>query len=68
MEKLIEFRETLQLCQNPANGKRDMKRKNGARLGTGWFCSRQSGINCFCRQPGIVYLHGGWCWAEAVNQ
>jgi DNA sulfur modification protein DndC len=29
MEKLIEFRETLQFYQNPANGKRDMKRMNG---------------------------------------
>ena len=29
MEKLIEFRETLQFYRNPANGKRDMKRTNG---------------------------------------
>lgn len=30
MEHLIEFRETLRFYQDPANGKRDMKRKNGA--------------------------------------
>ncbi|MGI8604342.1 MAG: DNA phosphorothioation system sulfurtransferase DndC [Verrucomicrobiales bacterium] len=30
MEKLIEFRETLVFYQDPTNGKRDMKRKNGA--------------------------------------
>ncbi|MBI4323907.1 MAG: hypothetical protein HY674_01445 [Chloroflexi bacterium] len=30
MEKLIEFRETLLFYQDPANGKRDMKRKNGS--------------------------------------
>jgi DNA sulfur modification protein DndC len=30
MEQLIEFRETLLHYQNPANGKRDMKRKNGS--------------------------------------
>jgi DNA sulfur modification protein DndC len=30
MEQLIEFRETLLYYQDPANGKRDMKRKNGA--------------------------------------
>lgn len=30
MEKLIEFRETLLFYQDPANGKRDMRRKNGA--------------------------------------
>ena len=30
MEDLIEFRETLLEFQDPANGKRDMKRKNGA--------------------------------------
>jgi DNA sulfur modification protein DndC len=30
MEKLIEFRETLLEYQDPANGKRDMHRKNGA--------------------------------------
>jgi hypothetical protein len=30
MEKLIEFRETLLEYQDPANGKRDMRRKNGA--------------------------------------
>jgi len=29
MEKLIEFRETLQFYRDPANGKRDMKRMNG---------------------------------------
>jgi DNA sulfur modification protein DndC len=29
MEKLIEFRETLLYCRDPANGKRDMKRMNG---------------------------------------
>ncbi len=29
MEHLIEFRETLRLYQDPANGKRDPKRKNG---------------------------------------
>jgi DNA sulfur modification protein DndC len=29
MEKLIEFRDTLQVCRDPANGKRDMKRMNG---------------------------------------
>lgn len=29
MEKLIEFRETLQFYRDPANGKRDMNRKNG---------------------------------------
>ena len=29
MEKLIEFRETLQFYRDPANGKRDMKRTNG---------------------------------------
>jgi DNA sulfur modification protein DndC len=29
MEKLIAFRETLLQYQNPANGKRDMRRKNG---------------------------------------
>lgn len=30
MEKLIDFRETLQFYRDPANKKRDMKRKNGA--------------------------------------
>lgn len=30
MEKLIEFRETLLYCRDPANGKRDMKRMNGS--------------------------------------
>ncbi len=30
MEKLIEFRETLLYYRDPANGKRDMKRMNGA--------------------------------------
>ncbi len=30
MEKLIEFRETLLFYQDPANGKRDLKRKNGS--------------------------------------
>jgi DNA sulfur modification protein DndC len=30
MEKLIEFRETLLHYQDPANGKRDLKRKNGS--------------------------------------
>jgi DNA sulfur modification protein DndC len=30
MEQLIEFRETLRVYQDPANGKRDSKRKNGA--------------------------------------
>jgi len=30
MEKLIEFRETLLQYQDPANGKRDPKRKNGS--------------------------------------
>jgi DNA sulfur modification protein DndC len=30
MEKLIEFRETLLFYRDPANGKRDMKRMNGA--------------------------------------
>ena len=29
MEKLIDFRETLQFYRDPANGKRDMKRMNG---------------------------------------
>ena len=29
MEKLIQFRETLQFYREPANGKRDMKRMNG---------------------------------------
>lgn len=29
MEKLIEFRETLQFYRDPANGKRDIKRMNG---------------------------------------
>jgi hypothetical protein len=29
MERLIEFRETLLFCRNPADGKRDMKRING---------------------------------------
>jgi hypothetical protein len=32
MEQLIEFRETLLFYQDPANGKRDMKRKNGLKL------------------------------------
>ena len=30
MEELIEFRETLLYYRNPANGKRDTKRKNGS--------------------------------------
>jgi DNA sulfur modification protein DndC len=30
MEHLIAFRETLQFYQDPANGKRDMRRKNGS--------------------------------------
>jgi DNA sulfur modification protein DndC len=30
MEKLIEFRETLLFYQDPANGKRDPRRKNGS--------------------------------------
>jgi hypothetical protein len=30
MEALIGFRETLLEYQDPANGKRDMKRKNGS--------------------------------------
>jgi DNA sulfur modification protein DndC len=30
MEKLIEFRETLQFYRDPTNGKRDMKRMNGS--------------------------------------
>ena len=30
MEQLVEFRETFLFCQNPANRKHDMKRKNGA--------------------------------------
>jgi DNA sulfur modification protein DndC len=30
MEEVIEFREALLFCQDPANGKHDLKRKNGA--------------------------------------